>query len=64
MSKVILVVAAIIGFLVLIPIAEIWALNVLFPSLAIPLTFDTFLATIIITGALSGSTGLSFRSKN
>jgi hypothetical protein len=33
------------------PFATIWALNVLFPVLAIPYTFDTWLA-IIVVGAL------------
>jgi hypothetical protein len=33
------------------PFATIWALNILFPVLAIPYTFDTWLA-IIVVGAL------------
>jgi hypothetical protein len=30
------------------PFATIWALNVLFPVLAIPYTFDTWLAIIVV----------------
>jgi hypothetical protein len=33
------------------PIATIWALNTLFPSLAIPLTFETWGAVVILFGA-------------
>jgi len=33
------------------PIATIWALNTLFPSLAIPLTFETWGAVVILLGA-------------
>jgi len=62
-GKIILAGFVIVGILVLIPVAEIWALNTLFPMLAIPLTIDTWMAMVIITGAISGSTGLNFRSK-
>lgn len=46
----------------LMPIATIWALNTLFPALAIPLTFDTWCAALILGGVVGGSTGLSFKS--
>ena len=61
--KIILAIVIILAVVLLIPVAEIWALNTLFPVLAIPLTVDTWMAMIILTGAISGSTGLSFRSK-
>jgi len=32
------------------PIAYIWALNTLFPSLSIPYTFDTWLAMLLAHG--------------
>jgi hypothetical protein len=48
---------------VLMPIATIWSLNTLFPVLAIPLSFDTWIATIVLGGVVGGSTGLSFKSK-
>ena len=37
------------------PLALIWALNTLFPSLAIPYTFWTWLAAMILGGAVCGS---------
>lgn len=33
------------------PLASIWALNTLFPSVAIPYTFETWLAAFIIPAA-------------
>jgi hypothetical protein len=50
-------------FAIVMPIATIWSLNTLFPALAIPLTFNTWIATIILGGIVSGSTGVSFKSK-
>jgi len=50
-------------FAIVMPIATIWSLNTLFPVLAIPLTFNTWIATIILGGIVSGSTGVSFKSK-
>jgi hypothetical protein len=32
------------------PFATIWSLNTLFPVLAIPYTFDTWLAIIVVAG--------------
>jgi hypothetical protein len=37
-------------FIVLCPIASIWAMNTLFPVLRIPYTFETWLAVVIIVG--------------
>ncbi len=43
---------AIILFMIAIgPILTIWALNTLFPALAIPFTFETWIAVVIV-GAL------------
>jgi len=36
------------------PLLTIWSLNTLFPSLAIPTNLDTWLATIVLSGILSG----------
>jgi len=44
------------------PIATIWSLNTLFPVLAIPYTFDTWVAAVIIAGIFRGD-GLSFKGK-
>jgi hypothetical protein len=35
------------------PLLSIWALNTLFPVLAIPYTFDTWLAVILVKGLLT-----------
>jgi hypothetical protein len=61
--KILFVLVLILVLLVLFPLATIWSLNTLFPVLAIPVTFDTWLATIILGGVVGGSTGLSFKSK-
>ena len=42
------------------PIVGIWSLNTLFPVLNIPLTWETWLAYLLIFGSL---TGLRFGSK-
>ena len=58
--KVLLIILLVCAIVVLMPCAVIWSLNTLFPALAIPLTFDTWCATIVLSGAVSG-TGLTFR---
>jgi len=47
---ILLFIALIIAVIVFGPWLSIWALNTLFPSLAIPYTFDTWLAAILIKG--------------
>jgi hypothetical protein len=37
------------------PIITIWALNTLFPSLAIPLTFETWVAALVLGGIVRGN---------
>jgi uncharacterized membrane-anchored protein len=49
-SKLILLGALLIALIVLGPLFTIWALNTLFPALAIPYTFETWLAAIIVGG--------------
>ena len=44
------------------PLATIWALNTLFPTLAIPLSFDTWMAAFLLSAVVSGQ-GLSFSRK-
>jgi hypothetical protein len=43
-------IALIVAIIVLGPIASIWSLNTLFPSLAIPYSFDTWLAALLLGG--------------
>ena len=59
--KILFLLVLILVLLVLFPLATIWSLNTLFPVLAIPVTFDTWLATIVLGGVVGGSTGLSFK---
>ena len=47
-SKLILLGALLIAIIVFGPFLTIWALNVLFPALAIPYTFETWAAAIIL----------------
>lgn len=52
MIKIILVVLFIIGLVVLGPILTIWAVNTLFPALAIPYTLETWAAVVLLGGFL------------
>lgn len=38
------------------PFIAIWSLNTLFPLLAIPYTFETWLASLLLAGTLKTST--------
>ena len=44
------------------PLVTIWALNTLFPVLAIPYSIETWLATVVIAGIFRGD-GISFKGK-
>ena len=61
MTKVLFVVALLFLVVVIMPLATIWSLNTLFPALAIPTTFETWVATVILGGVVSGQTGVSFK---
>jgi hypothetical protein len=61
--KYLIIIGIVLAIAIIMPLATIWSLNTLFPVLAIPLSFDTWLATIILGGVVGGSTGLSFKSK-
>ena len=53
MIKLIVVIALIVGLILAGPLLLIWALNTLFPVLAIPYTFWTWAAALIL-GSLIG----------
>lgn len=59
MSNVLFLVAMILIAL-LSPLGIIWSMNVLFPSLAIPYTWETWLAVLIMSGFFKSS---SYKSK-
>jgi hypothetical protein len=48
--KIFVVILLIVVLLILGPILTIWALNTLFPALAIPYNFQTWAATVILGG--------------
>lgn len=50
--KALIAIFIIIGLLVFGPFLSIWALNTLFPALAIPYTIETWAATILLGGFL------------
>ena len=59
--KILIIIGIVLAVAIIMPIATIWSLNTLFPALAIPLTFDTWVASIVLGGVVGGSTGLSFK---
>jgi len=59
--KVLILLAIVIGVAFIMPCAIIFSLNALFPALAIPLTFDTWMAALILSGVVSGSSGFTYR---
>ena len=62
MNKMNILLVLLIAVIIIGPIATIWALNTLFPVLAIPLTLDTWCAAVILGGIFRGD-GLSFKGK-
>ena len=53
-AKLIFWVSVIVAIVIAGPLLSIWALNILFPVLAIPYTFDTWLAMLLIGGVFRG----------
>jgi hypothetical protein len=45
----------IVAIIIVGPLLSIWALNTLFPVLAIPYTFETWLAVMLVGGMFRGS---------
>jgi len=50
MSKLFLAILFVVFLVVIGPVATIWSLNTLFPVLAIPYSFETWLAIVVIGG--------------
>ena len=61
MIKVLFPIIFIVLLVILGPIATIWSLNTLFPALAIPIGFDTWMAALVLGGVVGGSTVVSFK---
>jgi hypothetical protein len=49
-NKIIFWAVIIIALVILGPVAVIWSLNTLFPALAIPVTFETWCAVVVLSG--------------
>jgi hypothetical protein len=62
MSKETFLIILLILLIILGPIVTIWSLNTLFPVLAIPYTFETWVAAVVVAGIIRGD-GLSFKGK-
>lgn len=56
MGKTITIIFVVVLLIFVMPIAFIWALNTLFPVLAIPLTVETWLAAFIVQAAIRSTT--------
>jgi urea transporter len=54
-STIITILAVVLLLIVLGPILTIWALNTLFPALAIPFTIETWFAIVILGAALKSN---------
>ena len=55
MFKIVSITVLIVLLLVLGPLLTIWSLNTLFPALAIPYIWQTWLAVIVLASAIHGS---------
>ena len=60
-TKILLWLLFIVFLLVAGPLLTIWALNTLFPALAIPTTFDTWVAVVILGAFIRGETGVKVK---
>lgn len=63
MTKILIILALAIAVVIFGPLASIWALNTLFPALAIPYTLDTWMASFLLGALVSGNAGFSTTSK-
>jgi hypothetical protein len=49
-SGVLLAIVFVLALIALAPLCIIWSVNTLFPALAIPYTWETWIATIVVAG--------------
>jgi hypothetical protein len=59
--KLSLLVVFIVALIIFGPIATIWSLNTLFPLLSIPITFETWCATVVLGSVVSGNQLVSYK---
>lgn len=62
-TKLILVLLFAIAMVIIGPIVTIWAVNVLFPALAIPTTFETWCAVVLLGMFIRGESLISLKGK-
>lgn len=55
---------AIVAIIIFGPFLLIWSLNTLFPSLAIPFTFETWIATFVLSGSFGTAVKSAFKSSD
>lgn len=61
MSKILILILAI-ALVVLFPLAVIWSVNMLFPVMAIPVSFDTWCAVVVLGMFFRGDATLKFKA--
>ena len=59
MLKLILVIAFVLFLIIAGPILTLWSLNTLFPALAIPYTFETWLAVVLLGSLMKSRVSVS-----
>lgn len=57
-NKMIFVILFLLALIILGPLLTIWSLNTLFPVLAIPYNIETWIAIIIIVGAIKSTVNI------
>jgi len=62
-TKIVLILLLALVLVVVGPIVTIWSLNILFPSLAIPISFETWCAVIILGMFIRGESLISLKGK-
>jgi hypothetical protein len=61
MSKILILILAI-AMVVLFPLAVIWSVNILVPAAAIPVSFDTWCAVVVLGMFFRGEAALKFKA--
>ena len=62
-TKLILILLLAIAVVIIGPIVTIWSINTLFPALAIPTTFETWCAVILLGMFIRGESLVSMKGK-
>ena len=49
------IIALVLAYIILVPVAVLWSLNTLFPVLNIPINFDTWCAVVVVGTFIRGT---------